>query len=401
MKCCTLGTAINSEKSALQTINRAIVLKSSWVMYKNLVPLSSQIFFPTQRQIMKTKLVIAIKSLIVIIVFAGCNLGQQESLTSGNTEISTVNDNSAVDSQSLIAFVSVNNGNQQLYLAKPDGSGQRAVNLDALDLQTDGLIPIGWSPDGSQLLIQTAYDSHNTKLYILNLENSDLHYFNDESLSAFFAGYPRWSPDGDKIAFAALDGIYISDVDGFTRKVSSDAAYPSWSPDGSQLVFLSNEGSIYVVASDGSAANLISNIRGVPQWSSSSAKITISVSTEELQTTWLINPDGTGALEIPLENGSVALPKLSPNGKRIAYLTFQNNLTDVYSMNIDGSDARLMMSDVGLLGYGVFDWSPDSNHIVFEVGQGSRLDLYVTHVDGSAPTRLTTEGENKWPIWGP
>ena len=57
--------------------------------------------------------------------------------------------------------------------------------------------------------------------------------------------WPVWSPDGTRIAFGDVDGLYVVDADGsaLRRMISyEDRAFqgmtPAWSPDGERLVVL-------------------------------------------------------------------------------------------------------------------------------------------------------------------
>ncbi|HEV7745591.1 MAG TPA: protein kinase [Pyrinomonadaceae bacterium] len=66
----------------------------------------------------------------------------------------------------------------------------------------------------------------------------------------FFDRYPRWSPDGKRIAFASDRSgayeIWIIDTDGTNLKQATfggkaGTSFPLWSPDGRQLVFRTND----------------------------------------------------------------------------------------------------------------------------------------------------------------
>jgi Tol biopolymer transport system component len=84
-------------------------------------------------------------------------------------------------------------------------------------------------------------------------------------------GLPRWSPDGNQIAFVEGFQTHVMNADGSERRkltsVEGGAMYPVWSPDGSKIAFTFllhggdfEESEIYVMNIDGSdLTNLTSN----------------------------------------------------------------------------------------------------------------------------------------------
>ena len=85
-----------------------------------------------------------------------------------------------------------------------------------------------------------------------------------ENSEQFVATFPRWSPDGRRIAFVqrvkGKPSILTVDADGANLRVLStgfDEGFPAWSTDGSAIFFRSNRGGtpqIWRIPADGSSA---------------------------------------------------------------------------------------------------------------------------------------------------
>ena len=94
----------------------------------------------------------------------------------------------------------------------------------------------------------------------------------------------RPSPDGSRLAFTALNRLYVMDLPGGTPERLTDheftEAQPAWSPDGKQLVFTTwkhGGGHLYKVNADGrSQAVQMTKVAGIysnPGWSYSSNRV--------------------------------------------------------------------------------------------------------------------------------
>lgn len=100
-------------------------------------------------------------------------------------------------------------------------------------------------------------------------------------------------------------------------------------------------------------------------------------------------------------------PAFSPNGKKIAYVGSAGRRTNIYVMDADGSNKRLVTDESKIPGDGKSDFdpsfSPSGRKIVFSRGEGYRAySLYKINVDGSdfAPVY---EGQrlSENPAWSP
>ncbi len=139
-----------------------------------------------------------------------------------------------------IAFISDRTGEDQLWIAAQDRSGQPRQVTDRFQAM---LYTPEWSPDGSRL----ALSDKNGKLYVIVAADGKTEEIADEA-RGFLRDY-AWSSDGKFLAFSLsnvneLSSLHIwSLADGRVRRVTGDMANaysPVWDPEGKYLWFLSD-----------------------------------------------------------------------------------------------------------------------------------------------------------------
>ncbi len=182
------------------------------------------------------------------------NTGQSQVVSSWNGQ--NISPSWCPANPDLVAFSTNRDGNNEIYLVRPNGSGLRRLTTNpGIDASPS------WSPDGSKL----AFLSDRTGLpaiYIMGADGSDQHRLT--SLPGTYEDSPSWSPRGDRIAFVIRTGNVGADIatasptgEDVVMLTAGEGANedPKWSPDGLRIVFTSSRlggKNIFIMNWDGS-----------------------------------------------------------------------------------------------------------------------------------------------------
>src|SRR5947209_227365 len=200
------------------------------------------------------------------------------------------------------------------------------------------------SPDGSQVVYHWSRDGV-ADLYIKPIGGGQARPLtNAHKNPARASGYPKWSPNGDLIAFLRAEGeqvqgLYLMSPNGepARRLTSMTGIGLSWTPDGRSLAFVDR------------------NSSGEPF-----SIFQISIETGERRR--LTTP--------PRSTFGDTLCAFSPDGRRLAFVRFGSRYeSDLYVMSMD-AEKRLERLTVDSEGIEGLDWTPDGQVIVFGTHRG-------------------------------
>lgn len=110
--------------------------------------------------------------------------------------------------------------------------------------------------------------------------------------------------------------------------------------------------------------------------------------------------DGFNAFTVVKSKEPLMSPEWSPDGSRLAYVTFENKHAQVVVHDLRSGARRVVASLKGHNGAPAF--SPDGSRIAFASNQDGLLNIYVVGVGGGSPSKLTANaGNNTEPSWSP
>ena len=112
---------------------------------------------------------------------------------------------------------------------------------------------------------------------------------------------------------------------------------------------------------------------------------------------WVADVEGKGtARRLTIHEEQETLPRISPDGKTIAFTSTRNGGHDIFTVPVAGGIPKQITFHSAF--EAMCDWSPDGKKILFVSNRDAdsgRTDLYEMAVDGGTPRRITRDGASE------
>jgi len=100
--------------------------------------------------------------------------------------------------------------------------------------------------------------------------------------------------------------------------------------------------------------------------------------------------DGANEQAMLVSNEPIISPAWSPNGKRIAYVSFQNKKPIVYVQDVEVPKQNVVANFKG--SNSAPAWAPDGSKLAVALSRDGNSQIYLINPDGSNPRRLSSSG---------
>jgi serine/threonine protein kinase len=309
-------------------------------------------------------------------------------------------------------------GTSEVRMIHPLGGPERTVRqLRTRIVGTPGFL--AWCPDSSCLIATDSQgEGQPDALFVLPLDGGERRQLTYPPPTALGDCNPAVSPEGRSLVFrrvaaAGIGGIYELPLGGGLTaagpptRLTPDglkAAYPAWTPDGDAIVFSAN-GRLWRQARHGGSrpAQLPFGEDGIMPAigrAQPSGRIRlVYVRSFSDRNIWRVDRQAAGAdgLSTPVvaiaSTRVDAAASLSPDGRRVAFASDRSGDVEIWSANVDGTDASRLTALGGPVSAAP-QWSPDGRHLAFQSNRDLQFEIYVVAAEGGNARRLTFDPAN-------
>ncbi|MBV6402010.1 MAG: Protein TolB [Anaerolineales bacterium] len=330
-----------------------------------------------------------------------------------------------------LSFISTTEGFAQLYIMDADGSNLVKVLDTSENSAYDQINPYyafeidccisAWSPDGEKIIFRTSRQANRIGsvgyMHVLNLTNNQNFDFRVATWAGAF-----WSSDSTKFGVIRAEDrcgdfwlcvMNTGDGKPVDLKDIYNVTFPSylyWSPDENKISFAafwnnSKNMDVYVMDEDFSnainiTAALVKGQNENPVWSPDSQKIAFTSCDVYLCELYVANADGTNLIKLKPQILGLNSVVWSRDSEKIVYVSAEDGNSEIYIMNSDGNNPVNLTNHPANDGDPI--WSPDGTKLAFVSDRDGDDDIYILDMATMELFNLTNNDvDDSSPVWLP
>jgi Tol biopolymer transport system component/DNA-binding winged helix-turn-helix (wHTH) protein len=313
-----------------------------------------------------------------------------------------------------IAFSRVSAKERTIYEVPSAGGSLRKLHVDASSERGY----LDWAPDGNSIAFSSASAAGTESIFLLSLKDLTVRRITQPPLLNKDRG-PAFSPDGESLAFIRKtetglpEMIVVMPAGGGEIRVllahhNGIVGPPAWSADNQSILFSTGPPALFRIPASGGEPSEVAAAVG-PAWRPTVSRRGYRLAYQKISAAtslWQMNlrgSDRSGSTApqafgvVVTDTGKNEGAQVSPDGKKLAFMSNRSGNMEIWTSNRDGSDA-IQLTAMGLAG--TPRWSPDGHSIAFDRDTHENGGIFVVSVDGGSPHPLAQgNSQNLVPSW--